>query len=75
LDAAHATYIIGGEPRISYLDSVRDTDEMTVDDGETNEDSEVVPETKITLVSEADLESATFLLLSPVLLLSLSGPP
>lgn len=59
LDAACATYIIGGEPRVSYLDSVRDTDEMTVDDGEPDEGSEEIPETKITLVREADLEGAS----------------
>ncbi|KAH9998842.1 DNA polymerase subunit Cdc27 [Russula compacta] len=58
LDAAHATYIIGGEPRISYLDSVRDTDEMIIDDEATDEHSEDVPETKITLVNEADLETS-----------------
>jgi hypothetical protein len=32
---------------------------MTIDDGDTGEGSEDIPETKITLVSEADLESAT----------------
>ncbi|KAI9509823.1 DNA polymerase subunit Cdc27 [Russula earlei] len=58
LDAAHATYIIGGEPRTSYLDSVRDADAMTVDEQETDEGSEHVPETKITLVGEADLETS-----------------
>jgi hypothetical protein len=46
---------------------------MTVDDGETNEGSEVVPETKITLVSEADLESATSFCSRFVFLLSLSN--
>jgi len=70
LDAAHATYIIGGEPCISYLDSVRDADEMTVDhegtdDGSASED---VPETKITLIGEADLESTTSLPFARVLL-------
>ena len=34
---------------------------MAVDDEEMDEDSEDVPETKITLVREADLESARFL--------------
>ncbi|KAI0279539.1 DNA polymerase subunit Cdc27 [Russula brevipes] len=60
LDAAHATYIIGGEPCISYLDSVRDADEMTVDHEGTDDGSgsEDVPETKITLISEADLETS-----------------
>jgi len=57
LDAACATYVVGGEPRTSYMDSVRDADAMTVDEDEM--DSEHVPETKITLVREADLESAT----------------
>ncbi len=57
LDAARATYLISGEPRVSYLDSVRDTEEMAVDDGETVEGSEDVSETKITLVGEAELES------------------
>ncbi len=57
-DAGYATYIIGGEPHVSYLDSVRDTDKMAMDDEEMDEDSEPVPETKITLVREADLESA-----------------
>lgn len=57
-EAGYATYIIGGEPRVSYLDSVRDTDKMAVDGEEMGEDSEDVPETKITLVREADLESA-----------------
>jgi hypothetical protein len=57
-DAGYATYIIGGEPRISYLDSVRDTDKMEIDDEDMDEGSEHVPETKITLVNEADLESA-----------------
>jgi hypothetical protein len=37
---------------------------MAVDDEEMDEDSEDVPETKITLVGEADLESARFLLRS-----------
>jgi hypothetical protein len=60
-DAGYATYIIGGEPRVSYLDGIRDTDKMAVDDEEMDEDSEDVPETKITLVREADLESARFL--------------
>ncbi|KAH9033477.1 DNA polymerase subunit Cdc27, partial [Lactarius hengduanensis] len=49
-DAARATYIISGEPRVSYLDSVRDAEEMAVDDEETVEHSEDVSETKITLV-------------------------
>lgn len=61
MDAAYATYILGGEPRISYLASVRDADEMAIDDGETDENSEDIPETKITLVGEADLESVTSL--------------
>lgn len=60
-EGGYATYIIGGEPRISYLDGVRDTDKMAVDDEEMDEDSEDVSETKITLVREADLESARFL--------------
>ena len=34
---------------------------MAVDDEEMDEDSEDVPETKITLVREADLESARFI--------------
>jgi len=34
---------------------------MAIDDEEMDEDSEDVPETKITLVREADLESARFL--------------
>jgi len=59
LDAAYATYIIGGEPCVSFLDSVRDMDEMPVDDAETDEGSEEIPETKITLVREADLEGAS----------------
>jgi DNA polymerase delta subunit 3 len=59
-DAGYATYIIGGEPRISYLNSVRDEDKMAIDDEEMDEGSEDVPETKITLVNEADLESAIF---------------
>ncbi|KAF8271151.1 DNA polymerase subunit Cdc27 [Lactarius quietus] len=58
LDAARATYLISGEPRVSYLDSLRDTEEMAVDDGETYEHSEGVYETKITLVSETGLESS-----------------
>jgi hypothetical protein len=37
---------------------------MAVDDEEMDEDSEDVPETKITLVREADLESARFLFTS-----------
>ena len=41
---------------MSYLDSVRDTEDMAVDDGEMAEHSEGVPETKITLVGEAQLE-------------------
>jgi hypothetical protein len=57
LDAAYATYIISGEPRVSYLDSVRDMDEMAVDEGTTDDGSEDVPETKITLVGESGLES------------------
>ncbi|KAH9052895.1 DNA polymerase subunit Cdc27 [Lactarius deliciosus] len=57
-DAARATYIISGEPRVSYLDSARDAEEMTVDDEETVEHSEDVSETKITLVGEAELESS-----------------
>jgi DNA polymerase delta subunit 3 len=57
-DAGYATYIIGGEPRISYLDSVRDVDKMAIDDEDMDEGSEYVPETKITLVNETDLESA-----------------
>ncbi|KAH9953885.1 DNA polymerase subunit Cdc27 [Russula dissimulans] len=57
LDAAYATYIIGGEPRTSYMDSLRDTDAMAVDEEE-EMGSEYVPETKITLVSEADLETS-----------------
>ena len=57
-DAGYATYIVGGEPRISYLDSVRDTDKMEIDDEDMDEGSEHVPETKITLVNETDLESA-----------------
>ena len=60
-DAGYATYIIGGEPHVLYLDSVRDTDKMAVDNEEMDEDSEDVPETKITLVREADLECAQFL--------------
>ncbi|KAI9439843.1 DNA polymerase subunit Cdc27 [Lactarius indigo] len=56
LDAARATYLISGEPRVSYLDSLRDAEEMAVDDEETVEDSEDVSETKITLVGEAELE-------------------
>ena len=63
-EGGYATYIIGGEPRISYLDGVRDTDKMAVDDEEMDEDSEDVSETKITLVREADLESARFLFAS-----------
>ena len=59
MDAAHATYIIGGEPRVSYLDTVRDTDEMAIDDGETDEGSEEIQETKMTLVREAGLKSAS----------------
>lgn len=58
LDAARATYLISGEPRVSYLDSVRDTEDMAVDDGETVERSEDVYETKITLVGEAELENS-----------------
>ncbi|KAH9063981.1 DNA polymerase subunit Cdc27 [Lactarius vividus] len=58
LDAARATYIISGEPRVSYLDSVRDAEEMAVDDDETLEHSEDVSETKITLVGEAELENS-----------------
>lgn len=42
---------------MSYLDSVRDSEEMAVDDEVTAERSEVVYETKITLVGEAELES------------------
>ena len=42
---------------MSYLDSVRDTEDMAVDDGELVEHSEGVSETKITLVGEAELES------------------
>ncbi len=42
---------------MSYLDSVRDTEEMAVDDGEMIEHSDGVTETKITLVGEAELES------------------
>lgn len=57
-DAARATYIISGEPRVSYLDSVRDVEEMAVDDEETVEHSEDVFETKITLVGEAELENS-----------------
>jgi hypothetical protein len=34
---------------------------MAIDDGETDENSEDIPETKITLVGEADLESVTSL--------------
>jgi hypothetical protein len=60
-DAGYATYIIGGEPRVSYLDSTRGTDKMAIYDEEMDEDSEDVPETKTTLVREADLESARFL--------------
>jgi len=73
LDAAHATYIIGGEPCISYLDSVRDADEMTVDHEGTDDGSgsEDVLETKITLISEADLESTTSFPFARVFLLSL----
>ncbi len=37
---------------------MRDPDKMAVDDEEMDDDSEDVPETKITLVREADLESA-----------------
>ena len=51
---------------MSYLDSVRDTEEMAVDDGETVECSEDVIETKITLVAEAELESAISFLRSRV---------
>ena len=69
MDAAYATYIIGGEPRVSYLDTVRDTDEMAIDDGETDEGSEEIPETKITLAREADLEGASPFPPSRVLLL------
>ncbi|KAH9165654.1 DNA polymerase subunit Cdc27 [Lactarius sanguifluus] len=58
LDAARATYIISGEPRVSYLDSVRDAEEMAIDDEETVEHSEDVSETKITLVGEAELENS-----------------
>jgi len=47
LDAAHATYIIGGEPRVSYLDSVRDMDEMPVDDAETDDGSGESLETEV----------------------------
>ena len=50
---------------MSYLDSVRDTEEMAVDDGETVERSEDVSETKITLVGEAELESAISLSFRP----------
>jgi hypothetical protein len=57
LDAAYATYLISGEPRVSYLDSVRIKDEMAVDEGLMIDDSDDVPETKITLVSESGLES------------------
>ncbi|KAI0255089.1 DNA polymerase subunit Cdc27 [Lactifluus subvellereus] len=57
LDAAYATYLIGGEPRVPYLDSVRDEDEMAVDEGGMDDSSEDVPETKITLVGETGLES------------------
>ncbi|KAH8990363.1 DNA polymerase subunit Cdc27 [Lactarius akahatsu] len=57
-DAARATYIISGEPRVSYLDSVRDAEEMAVDDEETVEHSEDVSETKITLVGDAELENS-----------------
>lgn len=60
-DAGYATYVVGGEPLVSYLDSVRDTDQMAIDGEEMDEGSEDVPETKITLVREADLESARFL--------------
>ena len=42
---------------MSYLDSVRDSEEMAVDDDVTAERSEGVYETKITLVGEAELES------------------
>jgi len=50
LDAAHATYIIGGEPRVSYLDSVQDMDEMPVNDAETDDG----------LSSEFSLENEVF---------------
>ena len=63
-DAGYATYVIGGEPLVSYLDGVRDSDKMAVDDEDMDEGSEDVPETKITLVREADLESARFLFAS-----------
>jgi hypothetical protein len=56
LDATRATYLISGEPQVSYLDSVRDSEEMAVDDEVTAERSESVYETKITLVGEAELE-------------------
>jgi hypothetical protein len=58
LEAAYATYLISGEPHVSYLDSVRDKDEMAVDEETMDDGSEDVPETKITLVGEYGLESA-----------------
>ncbi len=45
---------------------------MAVDDEEMDEDSEDVPETKITLVREADLESARFLFAPASIILILS---
>ena len=68
LEAAYATYLISGEPRVSYLDSVRDKDEMTVDEEMMDGGSEDVPETKITLVGEYGLESACSFTLHQVLL-------
>ncbi|KAI0267633.1 DNA polymerase subunit Cdc27 [Gloeopeniophorella convolvens] len=56
VEGAHATYLIMGEPRVSYLDSIRNTDEMDVESEEVGEVSEEVLETKITLTSEAGLE-------------------
>ena len=50
---------------MSYLDSVRDSEEMAVDDEVTAERSEGVYETKITLVGEAELESTISFLFDP----------
>ena len=52
LDATYATYLISGELRLPCLDSVRDEDEMAVDEGEMDDSSEHIPETKITVVGE-----------------------
>ncbi|KAI0052277.1 hypothetical protein FA95DRAFT_1377918 [Auriscalpium vulgare] len=54
-DTPHATYLVSGEPHVSSTEKPADADEMDVDDKD-EDDGDYVPETKIALVAEDDLE-------------------